>query len=547
MTKPRRLLAVALVAASMSAGPAAAETVVTRCASDDQTGGMNLATALRRGGLIRFNCPGGDATIEVTQLHFPPSGTEIDGGGRITLDGRRRRLILFDVRSGDLTLRGITIKNVRQVQVLAGFDTPADGGGPIVSVQMFPYPSVLDLHNGTAILDRVRILDCESPVKTQDTEVTYGEFRRNTGVALNVTRKGKLKDARFSGNQKGLQIGGGSIDRSFFTDNTVVGLSIVHPVSDVEVRDGYFRGNLGRGAVQLSQQSASSGSRTVTFRKNMFDGNQGSEGGAVSIGDAATLGYDQDAADQLSPTRFEFRQNTFKGNHGKAAGALYASLQNTLGMRMVGGIFADNVSDSTAGAVFWSGDSSEIQNGVFVGNSADDGAAIMAPDRNVGARWQVVNSLFSRNTARSKGGIVAAGPIELTNVTIARNQGVGFTGDLNGSSPDEPMIANSILSENTQGNCRGISGDHFRGRNLEFGSGDCAGATQADPLLDSMLIPQFGSPALTTGDLKICREDAHGRDLLFDRRGEFGVCAVGAFENVPEDKIIDLVEQTTKR
>ena len=149
--------------------------------------------------------------------------------------------------------------------------------------------------------------------------------------------------------------------------------------------------------------------------------------------------------------------------------------------------------------------------------------------------------MFTRNSAEPDGGIIAVGPIELFNVTVARNSGIGFTGDVHGSPPEWPLIANSIFSENTGGNCRGIARDRFLGSNLQFGADDCEGAETADPALDAYLIPQLGGAALSMGDLQICRgEPVGGKDIVFHSRGLQGTCSVGAFEYTPRDRISDL-------
>jgi len=266
--------------------------------------------------------------------------------------------------------------------------------------------------------------------------------------------------------------------------------------------------------------------------------------GAVSIVDTVVEAPSvvQPALSQFPPSRFEFGYDRFTGNRGQVAGAIGGSLSNTLGIRIVGGIFISNIANSRGGAIAWTNAPAVgIFNSVFIANSAPDGAALFGDYKPGGARWVVANSLFTRNSAEPNGGIIAVGPIELFNVTVARNSGIGFTGDVHGSPPQLPLIANSILSENLGGNCRGIARDRFTGGNLQFGAHDCEGVPMADPGLDAYLIPQLGSPALTLGDLAVCRsQPVSGKDIVFHSRGLQGNCAVGAFEYTPRDRINDL-------
>ncbi|MCB1378114.1 MAG: right-handed parallel beta-helix repeat-containing protein [Alphaproteobacteria bacterium] len=522
---------ITLVAIIACAAAARAETIVRQCGSDVEPGAMNLATALAIGGRIRFACPGGSSTIAMTRDYDLQPGIELNGEGRITLDAQGRQLHMFRVSAGNISLRNISIRNAR--------------------VRQTPFrrrPSILDVNDGELRLENVTISNSESPINTQRADIRDSKFRRNIGTALYVSGTGKVANSFFTDNDTGLGLRGGSLERSSFIDNRSAALTVHYPLTTLLITGNQFRRNGGRGAVVLSQRShRDGGSQTVRFRRNLFQDNTSmSGGGAISIIDTVALApaVVQPALSQFPPSRFEFWYDRFSSNHGQGGGAIGARLENTLGMRIYGGIFVSNTSDGKGGAVSWSSAAVDIRHSVFLGNSAFDGGALFADFQAPGARWVISNSLFSRNAADSGGGIIAIGPVELYNVTVARNTGTGFAGDIHGSGPERPLIANSILADNSAGNCRGIARERFRGRNFQFGGDDCEGVEVADPIFDSYLVPQLGSPVLAGGDIQICRnEPVSGKDLVFQSRALQGHCAAGAFEYEPKSRIFRFLGQ----
>ncbi len=515
------------LAMAMAAAPAEAATIrVTSCASDVAGGGQNLRDALQRGGEIIFDCPGGSATIRMTMGHVLPANTSIDGGDRIILDAEGRALELLVVPDGDFTARNITITNVRARRPLQG--------------RRF-YPSVLQVRSGTATLDNVTIRNSELAVVADNAKVSHSRFSRNTITALEVSEKVELSDTSFRGNAVALTMAGGSLRGNSFAENTIAAVRIIYPNWPVEIIDNYFHDNTGDGAVVISQRSNSSnGSQLISFSSNTFEDNRSEQrGGAITIYDTVTGSGSAQQLIRFPPSRFEFSYDKFLRNSGGGAGAIFADLFNTEGMRIVGGIFVGNeATGGRGGAISWSSASVALSHSAFIGNRAAAGAAIHTGSLADADRWQIANSIFTRNVAGPGGGVIETGRMELTNVTIARNDAIGFVGDQHGSPPELPMVANSILSENSQGNCRGINPERFLGRNVQFGGDDCPSVPQLDPLLDQLLIPQLGGPALTMGDLAICLADPVGaEDLLFRRRGAAGVCALGAFEYAPRDQV----------
>jgi hypothetical protein len=205
-------------------------------------------------------------------------------------------------------------------------------------------------------------------------------------------------------------------------------------------------------------------------------------------------------------------------------------------MVVQGGTFTGNVGQESGGAIAWEGGSLLVTHSVFKSNrTVGQGSALFAQGLHSGAAWTIANSLIVENVAPAQAGAVDAGPASLVNVTVAKNEGFGVVGT--GGSP-RPVIANAILSENTQGNCRGLDGAAFHGGNLQFGRGDCPGVALTNPYLDALYVPAGGSPALTLGDVRICRAAPVSRtDIVFQSRGAHEYCALGAFERPPIRRI----------
>ena len=77
-----------------------------------------LRTAAAAGGVITFDCGGGNVTIQVTETLSLPinKNTVIDGGSRITLDGGgATRIISFDSPNWGATDFGVTLQHIRLV------------------------------------------------------------------------------------------------------------------------------------------------------------------------------------------------------------------------------------------------------------------------------------------------------------------------------------------------------------------------------------------------------------------------------------------------
>ncbi|MEP6767557.1 MAG: hypothetical protein ABJC61_02725 [Acidobacteriota bacterium] len=517
-----RMRASAVFALLLLARTGAAQTHVNRCVNDKDPvpGRMDLDRAIAGGGRIVFDCPP-NTSIRMTAGHTAPAGTLIDGGGNVTLDAHGIQITMFWAPSGDFALANITIQNAAQFHLALG---------RLGSV----------IHSfGDVSLDNVTISGSESPIHIGGGgRITGSRFLGNQGLAVSIRGEAHVEQSTFIGNQTGLSVGLGTVHKSFFGQNTSGALRVAFPAGEVRIIAATFDANDGQGAILLSQRSAGGAAGVVVIRRSTFTNNHHSfAGGAINVYDntvdapisvRATL-------QRFPPARFVLAYDRFAGNGGRSGGAIRADLGHTAGMVVQGGTFTGNVGQESGGAIAWEGGSLLVTHSVLKSNrTAGQGSALFAQSLHAGARWTVANSLIVENVGPAQGGAVEAGPASLVNVTVAKNEGFGIVG----TGASRPAISNAILSENTAGNCRGLDAAAFRGGNLQFGRNDCPGVALANPYLDALYVPVGGSPALTLGDVGICRAAPVSRtDIVFQSRGALEYCALGAFESPPIRRI----------
>lgn len=510
-------LVVAYVLAAFAL-PAAAQEPVTLCVSDTQAGsGRNLAAALAAGGRVRFACPGGSATIEMTTGHTVPPGTVVDGGGAITLDAGGRGMTMF--RAASLTLERLSIKAAR----------------------VAPHPRFVRLspsviHASESLrLDGVTIEGSESPVRvTGDAVVIDSAFLGNTGGAMSIAGDARVEDSRFIGNQGGLTAKRGTLRRVVFSQNTGGALGILHPNGRLRVIASRFEGNLGQSAMRLSQRGAGGGAGVVELRRCVFTNNSSTAaGGAISIYDSAAEAPTPAVAQiirQLPPARLEIFYTRFTRNSAPTGGGIHADLVNGAHLAIRGGIFHENTAVHAGGAILWDGGTVAVTNTLFRANRAPSRAAAVMGRGLANAVWSMANVLVVENVGGPQGGAVEMAGGVVRNVTIARNDTAGFVA-LGGAAP--ASIGNSILSQNRGGNCGGNVSPAFAPGNLQHGDASCAGVIVANPHLDSLYVPQLGSVALSSGDPGACAAaPVNAVDMVFQGRARHR-CASGAFERPP--------------
>ena len=226
----------------------------------------------------------------------------------------------------------------------------------------------------------------------------------------------------------------------------------------------------------------------------------------------------------------------FKGNRsGNLGGAVdiekSADLSKTI-VRLRRASFSRNTADGSGGAISASDAQLLASQTVFADNSAKQQGGAVALNNAQPLHSVLANSLFVRNSAPN-GGAFSGDDSDFINSTVDSNAGVAIA---NAAShpPVHIKLANTIVSNNSQGGC-GPAGLFDDGRrNLQFPSADCGASIDvANPHLDSMYIPLPKSPPSGAGDMTVCmHQPVDGRDIYGSARGSSGTCAIGAAENL---------------
>ena len=117
---------------------------------------------------------------------------------------------------------------------------------------------------------------------------------------------------------------------------------------------------------------------------------------------------------------------TFAANTGYNLGGAIRSLGST---EILGGTFTDNVSTNRGGAIYLGADIEPdpvIENATFVGNSADNGGAVLCQ-----VDCLIRNCLFEENYASDRGGAISTYyALEVSNTVISANDADGYGGGI---------------------------------------------------------------------------------------------------------------------
>lgn len=226
-----------------------------------------------------------------------------------------------------------------------------------------------------------------------------------------------------------------------------------------------------------------------------------------------------------------------EGNHAKWGGGIYNTIANGMTVNTStfqnNGADAENAAGERGGAIFnLSG--LTITQSTFNNNSATEtGGAI---ENGASGRLALSNSTFSANSTDLLGGsaILNSGEIiVMAYTTITENMG-GAPGAALLSGPDTIEIRNSIIANNTGGDCSYPASSSILWENLDS-DGSCTGFTLTDdpdlnPLADN------GGPTLTHAltPSSPARDAAAGNCSSIDQRGEprphGAACDLGAYE-----------------
>ncbi len=302
--------------------------------------------------------------------------------------------------------------------------------------------------------------------------------------------------------------------------------------------------------------------RNLNISDSSIEGNTGdgiyNEGGSIRIQDSSASENTLSGIESfISGITVDIivNRSRFIANGSSGIGAINADLSITQG----------SVRDNAAGGIRMNGGTLMMDRSEVVGNqSSSDGGGIALVNAGLSA---IENSTISNNTAATSGGGIyfwglgAGGDLKLNNTTISGNRaattGGGFeaasgvigvnnvtlarntaaaAGGLHSAATVH--VLNTILAENTGGNCGGAIASF--GNNLDDAA-SCAFAEPGDlsslpailgPLADNgggtfthALLP--GSPALETGNDASCRP-ADQRGIT---RPQGLHCDIGAFES----------------
>lgn len=287
-------------------------------------------------------------------------------------------------------------------------------------------------------------------------------------------------------------------------------------------------------------------SATVEISDVLFTDNAGREGGAL----------------------FQFRGElmlngvTFgPGNHADFGGGGMRTFDTPA--QLTGVTFTGNTSDVSGGGLFVEGGSPELKNVTFTGNTAaGDGGGLFLTNIDPGTAAVVVNGMFHGNSANN-GGAVAfdGGEQSAVNLTIGGNSAQENGGGVYNTTFSSPELINTIVWGNTAAGGAQIYNDDNSSVQLDFSlygnePGDIrqgGGFTASNSLTDDPLFADAGngnlrlsadSPAIGTGDPATDPALFPGGpdnpvDLDGNPRFAGGQVDIGAYEVQPPDRIFD--------
>lgn len=550
--------------------PAQPGQVVTVCGSDDAPGGLNLATALSRGGPITIRCPDGQNEIRFTRTRNVAVDTAIIGGGdrHVSLRGPTGSPMFTTSRA--LTLSKLTLTNPSAVtgSIVAGNQADIT----LTSVVVTGSPAAIlarSLHaedsrftdNGdkAAEASGAAVINAET-VTLRNSEFTDNADHPIAGGAwpspgrAPLSRQVAMERTRFSGNRNTILLIDAkvSIQASVFTNNGrkpdiardawgCCGGAITLVRSDAEIGDSDFVGN---GSAGFGGAIHSIGSR-LTVRSSTFDNNQARVGGAIMswARNPKNNIWSTDEwtdAPRLAMTRVTFIDNTatahggaitftgslrgeglaFESNSAESAGGAIASWQAAPLPEPYGDVLDALAANSESEPT----DTMTLTRSVIVENHAGvSGAALAVAETDTA----LGNSIIARND--TGGAAIVGSKLRLVNAVVADNTGTGLQAPTGGTI----TLGNTAVMNNSVNCAPGIH-PAVAGRNMQYPGADCgAHIATTDPGLDDTYAPGLVSAARDGGDWALCTADpmVAGIDLYGNTRiASDHDCALGAIE-----------------
>lgn len=367
-----------------------------------------LATALSRGGIIRFNC-GNQATILLNkQLNLPIHiNTVIDGQGKITLDGQgRTRILSFNSPNFRTTRTVVTIQNMKfQNGFAAGTALPSapapcsrgtdvDGGGGAIYVR----DGILRVINSQFTSNKGAAL---GPDVAGGAIYTIGSLE-TTIVASTFTG-----NSASNGGAVGALFGNPSIYNSLFDNNSALGNGANNYSETCPSRSTGNGGNAGAFYIDGSESThiRICGTR---FRNN--------KAGARAFGGAIFRAINSNSEG------VNIDRSLFAGNRAPSGGAIYA---NNLTLLINASTLRGNVATAGhGGGVFLTNGALTFINSTFYNNQSTGGlGGGVAAINTVGS---FLNLTFAQNKANSGPGYFGAAlhadrPLEIRNTLYVQN------------------------------------------------------------------------------------------------------------------------------
>jgi hypothetical protein len=576
MKRSRAILALAgfLLSVPGVAAQEALTTVVDDCTDFySQRGQTNLnqaiGVAIRKNIPVTFKC-GGPATIG-TQLGRPglriTQPVVIDGGGTVTLDASN--IVdtdpLFIAVPGSPAAAGAGVA-LRNISIKFGLRKHANPAGEFISHfgdgNTLP-PSVIYAEMDTT-LDNVTITDSTRPIlvnhhnlmisRSQFTQSRFSvavetdgtltiqdsAFLSTAGDAAVLARgQTMLVGSKFIANFVGVKTFGArlTIEQSLFQSNGE-GIQAFGSPSVTVDRSVFDHNDRAIWAFVDQTDDPGSWTRSVAISHTTFKGNGQFKAG-VPGGIAAVFlvsgGHDfTKPGFAPTPLKVDLKYDNFIRNLGSAIRAeVDPAFRSALSV--TGGTFDYNMGE-LGGAISWLGGSVTVANALFKGNQAQTGSAIFARKLEAG-KSSFANTLVVESVSKAGGSAIDVENASLFNVTLAKSTG----GAIKFLNPDAgSRIVNSIFSDNSGGNCVGVSAGTIKGGNLQFGAKDCPDVQVADPILDRFYAPDLGSLAARSGDVSACRSPPiDGWDIIRQSRRDGPTCSSGAFEKQPVQAAIN--------
>lgn len=509
-----------------------ADAVVTVCGKDVWPGDArtDLAEALMAGGRVTFACSG---IIELTRQHGLQRDMDIDGGGKITLDGKGRRMFGLGSSGARVSFTRIRIES-------GGIGASTLPGGVIVGegfVSLLEGTTIAKsqqpiwLMAGDLVLRDAWIRGSSGPaliVSEGVLDISDSRFSDNTGQLLATSRFSSVRIDNSQFQRSGASSFGGTdaigncqvaITRSWFVDNSSAdhgGAFLSRCKLSVEETTFERNRSSGQGGAIFAGPGVEANMRAVTFTGNVADGS----GGAVA------------AAGELSrPVSFTIRNGRFKGNRAALAGGAIA-VGEAAHAEIRGSNLIDNIAGTAGGAIYARQSPLFLDGSLLRRNRAASGGAVQTLCSPAASR--IANSIIADNTADT-GAAYVGGSIRFLNATVADN------GDLpvRHGTPCGPAaieFANTVLQGGKSGVCAGAAADRsFRdlGHNLQFPWSTCGSTIPVrPPLLGWFYAPiRPASPAGESGDPGVCKgAPINGRDIYGTHRPQGSSCSIGAVE-----------------